>query len=218
MPNNAVDMLVVHRVFRREFKDMPALTAAVPPGATTRAKVVGDHVKFMGASLHHHHAAEDELVWPKLQSRAPDRHADLQRMVDEHTEIAAAVDGVESLLVAWTTTADPKLTEELSAAAGELSTCVARHLDDEERNALPVIEEHLTQREWAATVKRGAAFIFVRNLPLGLVLGGLVLEAGSEEERRIILSGAPLPQRVVVQLFGARAAAAYRRQLHGSPN
>jgi hypothetical protein len=120
--------------------------------------------------------------------------------------------------VAWTTTADPKLTEELSAAAGELSTCVARHLDDEERNALPVIEEHLTQREWAATVKRGAAFISVRNLPLGLVLGGLVLEAGSEEERRIILSGAPLPQRVVVQLFGARAAAAYRRQLHGSPN
>jgi hypothetical protein len=218
MPSNAVDMLVVHCVFRREFKDMPALTAAVPPGGTTRAKVVGDHVKFMVAALHHHHAAEDELVWPKLQSRAPDRHADLQRMVDEHTEIAAAVDGVESLLVAWTTTADPKLTEELSAAAGELSTCVARHLDDEERNALPVIEEHLTQREWAATVKRGAAFISVRNLPLGLVLGGLVLEAGSEEERRIILSGAPLPQRVVVQLFGARAAAAYRRQLHGSPN
>jgi hypothetical protein len=115
-------------------------------------------------------------------------------------------------------TADPKLTEELSAAASELSTCVARHLDDEERNALPVIEEHLTQREWAAAVKRGAAFISVCNLRLGLVLGGLVLDAGSEEERRIILSGAPLPQRVVVQLFGARTAAAYRRQLHGTPN
>jgi iron-sulfur cluster repair protein YtfE (RIC family) len=180
--------------------------------------VVGDHVKFMVAALHHHHAAEDELVWPKLQSRAPDRHAHLQRMVDEHTEIAAAVDGVESLLVAWTKTADPKLTEELSAAASELSTCIARHLDDEERNALPVIEEHLTQSEWAAAVKRAAAFISVRNLRLGLVLGGLVLDAGSEEERRIILSGAPLPQRVVVELFGARAAAAYRMQLHGLPN
>ena len=134
------------------------------------------------------------------------------------TEISAAVDGVESLLVAWTKTADPKLTEELSAAASELSTCIARHLDDEERNALPVIEEHLTHREWAAAVKRAAAFISVRNLRLGLVLGGLVLDAGSEEERRIILSGAPLPQRVVVELFGARAAAAYRMQLHGLPN
>jgi len=218
MPSNAVDMLVVHRVFRREFNDMPALIAAVPPGDTTRAKMVGDHVKFMVAALHHHHAAEDELVWPKLLSRAPDRRADLERMVDEHNEIAAAVDAVESLVSAWTKAADPKLTQELSAAAGELSTCVARHLDDEERHALPVIEQHLTQREWAATVKRGAAFISARNLRLGLVLGGLVLDAGSEEERRIILSGAPLPQRVVVQLFGARAATAYQRQLHGTPN
>jgi hypothetical protein len=216
MPINAVDMLVVHRVFRCEFNGMPALIAAVPPADTARAKVVGDHVKFMVAALHHHHAAEDELVWPKLQSRAPDRHADLQLMVDEHTEIAAAVDRVESLLAAWMEAADPKLTRELSAAAGELSTRVARHLDDEERNALPVIEQHLTQREWAATVKRGAAFISARNLRLGIVLGGLVLDAGSAEERRIILAGAPLPQRVVVQLFGARAASAYRRRLCGS--
>jgi hypothetical protein len=32
MPSNAVDMLVVHRVFRREFNDMPALIAAVARG------------------------------------------------------------------------------------------------------------------------------------------------------------------------------------------
>jgi hemerythrin-like domain-containing protein len=107
MPSTVVDMLVVHRVFRSEFNSMPALIAAVPAGDTARAKVVGDHVKFMVAALHHHHAAEDELVWPKLQSRAPDHHADLQRMVDEHTEIATAVDGVESLVSAWTKTADP---------------------------------------------------------------------------------------------------------------
>lgn len=218
MPSTAVDMLVVHRVFRSEFNSMPALITAVPAGDTTRAKVVGDHVKFMMAALHHHHAAGDELVWPKLQSRAPDHHADLQRMVDEHTEIATAVDGVESLVSAWTKTADPKGTQALSVAARALSSCVDRHLEDEERNALPVIEDHLTQREWAAAIKRGASFISARNLRLGLVLGGLVLDAGSPEERRIILSGAPLPQRIVVQLFGARSAAAYRRQLHGPPN
>ena len=51
MPSTAVDMLVVHRVFRREFDGMPALITAVPAGDTTRAKVVGDHVKFMMAAL-----------------------------------------------------------------------------------------------------------------------------------------------------------------------
>jgi hemerythrin-like domain-containing protein len=215
MSINALDMLVVHRAFRREFHDLPALIAAVPAADTGRAKVVGEHVKFMAAALHHHHAAEDQLVWPKLQSRAPGYLADLQRMVDEHDEIAAAIDRVESLLAAWIESADPALTEQLSIAAGELSTSVDRHLDDEERHAVPIIEEHLTRPEWAAAVKQGAAFISARNLRLGIVLGGLVLDGASDEERRVILGGAPLPQRLVVQLFSARTTAAYRRRLHG---
>ena len=62
MSIDAVDMMVVHRVFRREFQDMPGLIAAVAAGDTARAKVVGDHVKFMVDALHRHHAAEDELV------------------------------------------------------------------------------------------------------------------------------------------------------------
>ena len=82
---------------------------------------------------------------------------------------------------------------------------------------MPIIEEHLTQQEWAAAVKQAASFISPRNLRLGIVMGGLVLDGASEEERRIILSGAPLPQRLVVQLFSARTTAAYRRRLHGSP-
>ena len=217
MSIDAVDMMVVHRVFRREFQDMPGLIAAVAAGDTARAKVVGDHVKFMVDALHDHHAAEDELVWPKLQSRAPSRQADLQRMVDEHGEIAAAVDRVEFMLPTWAKSADSKLTEQLSAAASELSARVGQHLEDEERNAVPIIEEHLTQQEWAAAVKQAASFISPRNLRLGIVLGGLVLDGASEEERRIILSGAPLPQRLVVQLFSARTTAAYRRRLHGSP-
>jgi hypothetical protein len=217
MPIDAGDMFVVHRVFRREFADVPALIAAVPAGDTRRATVVGDHVKFMVAALHHHHAAEDDLVWPKLQSRAPASAADVTRMVDEHAEISAVVARLDSMLADWTGSADPALTQQLSATAGDLSAAVDRHLDDEERNAVPLIEEHLTQQEWAAAIKQGASFVSVRNLRLGVVLGGLVLGVASPEERRKILSGAPIPQRMVVQLFGASSAASYRRRLHGSP-
>src|ERR1700742_1672807 len=71
MPCDAGDMFVIHRVFRREFADLPALIAAVPAGDAERAAIVGDHVKFIVAALHHHHAAEDDLAWPRLQSRAP---------------------------------------------------------------------------------------------------------------------------------------------------
>jgi hemerythrin-like domain-containing protein len=210
-------MFVIHRVFRREFANLRALLAAVPAGDTRRATVVADHVKFMVAALHHHHAAEDDLVWPKLQSRAPASTADVARMVDEHAEISAAVERLESLLRGWTGCADPLLTQQLSAAASDLSAAVDRHLEDEERSAVPLIEEHLTQQEWVAAVKQAASFISVRNLRLGVVLGGLVLDEASPEERQKILSDAPIPQRVVVQLFGARSAASYRRRLLGSP-
>src|SRR4051812_26116855 len=80
MPSDAVDMLVVHRVFRREFHDMPRLISAVLTRDTTRAKIVADHVTFMVAALHHHHAAEDDMVWLKLRSRAPAHQADVERM------------------------------------------------------------------------------------------------------------------------------------------
>lgn len=216
MPTDAGDMFVVHRVFRREFADLPALIAAVPAGDTRRATVVGDHARFMVAALHHHHAAEDDLVWPKLRSRAPANTADVGRMVDEHVEISTVVERLESLLGDWAGSADPSLVQQLSAAAGDLSAAVDRHLDDEERNAVPLIEEHLTQQEWVAAVKQAASFISVRNLRLGVVLGGLVLEEASPEERQKILSDAPVPQRMVVQLFGARSAASYRRRLHGT--
>jgi hypothetical protein len=120
------------------------------------------------------------------------------------------------MLAAWTTSAEWSLGERLSAASSALSTSVDRHLDDEERNALPLIEEHLTQQEWAAAVKQAASFISARNLRLGIVLGGLVLDDASEEERQKILSGAPIVQRLVVALFGARTLAAYRRRLRAT--
>ena len=217
MPTDAGDMFVIHRVFRREFAGLPVLIAAVPAGDTRRATVVGDHVKFIVAALHHHHVAEDDLVWPKIESRAPASTPDVARMVDEHAEISAVVERLESMLADWTGSADASLTQQLSTAAGDLSAVVDRHLDDEERNAVPLIEEHLTPQEWTAALKQAASFISLRNLRLGVVLGGLVLDEASPRERQKILSDAPIPQRIVVQLFGVRSAASYRRRLHGAP-
>ncbi len=217
MQADAGDMFVAHRVFRHEFRELPDLIAAVPPGDRRRAAVVGDHLTFMVAALHHHHAAEDDQVWPKLLTRAPASTAVVSRMTEEHAEIAALFERVQSLLRGWTDSADPALTAQLMASAGDLSVAVDSHLEDEERNAVPLIEEHLTQKEWAAAIKQAASFISVRNLRLGVVLGGLVLECATEKERQKMLADAPLPQRLIVQLLGARAAASYRRRLHGSP-
>src|SRR4029453_8963633 len=63
------DMYAVHRVFRREFTNLPELIEAVADGDTRRAEVVAGHLEFLVVFLHPHHQGEDELVWPRLLSR-----------------------------------------------------------------------------------------------------------------------------------------------------
>jgi hemerythrin-like domain-containing protein len=53
------------------------------------------------AALHHHHAAEDELIWPKLHARARTRVADITRMKDAHRGIADSVATVQAILPSW---------------------------------------------------------------------------------------------------------------------
>jgi hypothetical protein len=213
MPVDASDMTLVHRVFRREFDGFPELVAAVPPGDTARAKVIGEHLRFMVDGLHHHHASEDELVWPKLVGRDPDRRDVIERMEAEHADIAAAVLRAQASQSMWQASADPALADQLSAGIAELTALIVKHLDDEERNAVPIIEEHLTDAEWGAALKRGASFLS-SHPRLGIVLGGLVLDYASSDERLKFLSGVPQPQRLLLKLLSGRMTAAYRRQLY----
>lgn len=213
---NTQDMVLVHRVFRREFHAAAWLVETVRAGDVARARVVGDHLVFILSALHHHHTAEDDHVWPKLQTRAASNDADIQRMVDEHAAIAAVVRRVETLLCPWSASADRGYGQQLAAVVSELSTLVNEHLDNEERIALPVIEQYLRDDEWQAMLDQGASFISGRNLRLGMVMGGMVLSTASASERRVFLSGMPLLQHLMVRVFGLQAAAAYRARLFGT--
>ena len=67
------EMVVVHRVFRRESALLPRLVRAVPDGASARAGEVAAYLDDYVMGLHHHHALEDELIWPLLRERAAAR-------------------------------------------------------------------------------------------------------------------------------------------------
>ena len=216
MPTDAFDMAVAHRAFRNELHNAPGLVGDVAHGDTARAAVVGAHLRFIRAALHHHHSAEDDLIWPKLLARAPAFADDITRMEQAHRGIADADTEVESLLVAWLPSADAALGRQLVAAVEDLSARVDVHLADEEQNVVALINEHITAEEWRHCVARAAAFISRKNLRLGLVLGGLVLEVCTADEARRILASAPLPQRAAVRLFARRTASRYQANLYGA--
>ena len=77
---NVAEMVVIHKIFRREFVLMPKLIRGVADGDTARAAVLAKYAHQMLDGLHQHHAGEDELVWPKLLERATPERALIERM------------------------------------------------------------------------------------------------------------------------------------------
>jgi hemerythrin-like domain-containing protein len=204
------DMYVVHRVFRRESALMPRLVRAVAPGDTDRARVVAGHFRDYALGLHHHHTAEDDLVWPLLLARV-DLEAELVlRMEQQHEVVAASLATVEEALTGWERTADPAAGAVIAAALERHREALVEHLTDEEDHLLALIEQHLTVAEWDALGER-----FATNTPKDKLLFflGALLEEATPRERAHLLGNLPLPARVVWRVYGRGAYARRTRTL-----
>lgn len=205
------DMLVVHRVFRREFRILPALVRAVPPGDTDRAEVLGQHLANVASGLHHHHRAEDELVWPLLLDRARMHTELIHRMEAQHERLHEPLARIDVLLPRWRASADVEDRDALADVIAQAAVALDEHLADEEREILPIIEQHLTPAEWRAVGERGK-----ESIPPGrmaLVFLGAILEEATPAEKARFLAELPWPARVLWRLLGARTYAASRDRI-----
>ncbi len=94
-------MVVVHRVFRREFRLLHQMVGGVEPADIDRSAVVAKHLTEMVTALHHHHTGEDELLWPLLLERAALPSELLERMERQHETIGDLLEGVVALAPGW---------------------------------------------------------------------------------------------------------------------
>jgi hemerythrin-like domain-containing protein len=206
------DMYVVHRVFRRETALLPRFVRAVRPGDTEQARFVAAHFRDYALGLHHHHTAEDELVWPLLLARV-DLEAELVlRMEEQHSRVAAGLTEIEALLTPWEATASPEAGEVLAAALERHREALVEHLTDEEDHLLSLIEEHLTVAEWA---RLGENFASETPKDKLLFFLGALLEEATPEEAAEMLSKLPAPARLIWRLVGRRQYARRTRRLRG---
>jgi hypothetical protein len=201
------DMIVVHRIFRRESELMPRLIRAVPDGGTARARVLADAFADYQMGLHFHHSGEDELVWPLLLARV-DLEADLVlRMEAQHEVVARTLTEAARLIAAWRSAPSAVTAAPLIAALTEHRAALLEHLDDEEEYVLPLIAEHLTVAEWARLGER-----FSDEAPKDKLLFflGMVLEDASPAEREAMMANLPGPARLLWRVVGQYQ---YRRKV-----
>jgi hypothetical protein len=203
------EMVVVHRAFRREFREAHGLVGSVRSGDRARAELVGRYLASVVDLLHHHHSGEDDLLWPVLLPRVALHTELVHRMESQHKQLAVLIDRITELLPGWRATGDVVAARELAGVFAEASALLDEHLAEEEAEILPLVAEHMTPAEWKAIgdrglgslPKNGTAFVFL----------GLILRETTDAERTAFLGLTPPPIRGFWHLFGKGI---YRRAYH----
>lgn len=208
-------MIVVHTAMLREFRLAPQSVARVPAGAHHAVRRVNEHLELMCDLLHHHHAGEDELLWPPLRDLLPaDGQARLDEAEAQHTDIDAALRLVNAARRSWADLGVDGSRDELITALNQLYGLLVTHLDTEERELLPLAAAHLTPGQWAAVGEAGAAAVPKSRM---LLIFGMFAYEGDPEVLTTMLHSAPPPARVIVPLLAPRIYARYAKRIHGTP-
>lgn len=207
------DMVVVHRMFRRELAQLPTFIAAVPPGDRGRARALEAHTHLVLAFLSNHHEGEDALLWPLLVERAHLDRPLLQRMEIQHLELEDGLARVDAALTRFVRRPSPRTSRELSDQCGRVAAVLVEHLDEEERYILPLVRRHVSQAEWSRLAEHGRAAT-PRNPRRALTLLGLILQDADPDEAARFLATVPASGRMAWRTLGRPLYRRHVRRLH----
>ena len=196
------EMVVVHKMFRRELGNGSAWVRRVGLGDVAQAQLVNDHLGSIFDTLHHHHEAEDLHLWPLLRERAADHAALLDQMQAQHAGIDPALEKARSLGATWARKADEASRDAYADALDEMAGPLMAHLDQEEAEILPLAQKLLTEQEWSQLGNHA-----VTATPKKLLITGFggILEDATPQERDMMLGVLPAPARLLYRVWGKGA-------------
>lgn len=209
----ASDMVLVHKVFRRELRMLPTLVAAVEPTQVGRAALLGKHYRELATALRHHHLAERDLLWGRLAERTQLDPALEQRMRQGHLRHDELLGELDGMLDLWVAAAEPDVRDLLVDIMTELAEQVAEHLDMIETRVLPEVDRHFNQREWLTLGLRAASWIPLNRMAWML---GAMLEDATDAERRNLMGKVPAPARLLYKMVGQEQYIREMRELRAA--
>ncbi|WP_127501096.1 hemerythrin domain-containing protein [Actinoplanes solisilvae] len=185
------ELVVIHRVFRREASFLLRFVLAARPGDTRRAAQVAAAIRDYTDALLQHCRLEDDLVRPLLHARARLYDEQVNRMHEQHARLEKGLLTIGDLLPHWELTATDETQDELGEHLAEHRLLLVEHLDDEEEMILPLIAEYLTPAEFSQVARDQATPAL-----------GALLEEASMAERKTLLSRLPFADRALWWVSG----------------
>jgi hypothetical protein len=185
-PADVSFMRALHAALRRDLSRLRDAAAQLDGSGGAPPPVLAGWDAFR-AQLDNHHSAEDDDLWPVLRGELSDPGdlASVDAMVEEHRHIPPALADVDAALRGG---------GELTAPVELLSAVVLDHLAHEEREVLPLIEQHLTRAQWRAFLHKERSRRSPRERPEFLTW---ILDDAGEQDAAAVLAEMPPPARLV---------------------
>lgn len=184
------DMIGMHRVFRDALAAAPVLVGDADPDDAERAALVASYYANVLELLHGHHEGEDELLTPRLLARAPAFASTIARVGSQHHVVLAALHDAERAIAAWTAEPCAASRDAAAAALAVVGASLTPHLDDEEREILPIAARYITVEEWGELPAHGMRSY--RGDKLWLIIG-LVQEQLTDGQKQVMEAHMPPP-------------------------
>jgi hemerythrin-like domain-containing protein len=207
------DMLVLHASLSREFRLAPAAVLRVKSGDRKHARDVDEHLALICEMLHEHHDAEDKILWPVLRPRLSAAEGRLLDKTDsQHTGINSSLERVNDARRRWLDQPDHHHGEALATELQTLYELVSEHLEDEERDIIPLASAYLSEPEWRSINDAGKSLS-----PKMLLHGAGICCYGTDPEViTVMLQLLPAPVRLVLPPIARRVYARRAARVHGT--
>lgn len=212
-------LILVHRIFRWLYRELPVLIREVEAGDLDRAELVGVYAKLDFFALHLHHETEDTVLWHRLTTRDPGCVAHVDQMKAQHVAVAAQLARIEPQLAPWVATADPVLRDALAGDIEALRDDLLVHLGREEDDIMPVAGAVLSQSEWDELEAHTRSRLIAnrKQLPkdvLSLQLGLLLASVPDGEREAWFQANVPAPLRLVYLVLMKRRYERAMREIY----
>lgn len=212
-------MILVHRIFRWLYRELPQLVSEVHDGDVERAGVVGIYAKLDFFALHLHHHTEDTVLWDRLAARDRTCAVHVELMRAQHAEVASQLARIEPQLDPWVDTADAARRNALAGDIEVLRDTLLGHLGREEDDILPVARAVMSQREWDELEAHTRTTLLARRKDfsrdvLSLQLGLLLASVPEAERVKWYHANVPAPIRLLYLLLMKRRYDSAMRELY----
>jgi hypothetical protein len=204
------DMRILHNAFLWAYEQAPGLVRSTAAGDVGRSEFVGQWLADIDATLHTHHESEDEMLWGRLEQRAPACALHVAQMRAHHAQVAELLAEAGPLLAQWRTSADTAVGEQLADAYGRMLEVLKVHLRREVVEVIPVVERVISADEWKTMGDHS-----VDAIPRSRLLPqlGMLLACSTPEDRKAFYAGMPMSVKVLWRVVGKRQYAKQFQQL-----